>query len=50
MEEKTITITLEEYYEMLKKSLKYDFLYEMAMEGRYLTDREKMVFGIKDKE
>lgn len=48
METKTITITIEEYNELLKKSLKYDFLYEMAQEGGYLTEREKIVFGFKE--
>lgn len=47
MEAKTIKITLEEYYELLKKSLKYDFLYELAKQSEYLTDRERMVFEIK---
>ena len=50
MEEKTITITVTEYYEMLKKSLKYDFLYEMALKSKYLTDREKIAFGIREEE
>lgn len=49
METRAITITVEEYNEMLKKSLKYDFLYEMALESDYLTEREKVVFGIKGK-
>ena len=48
METITITITQEEYNELIRKSLKYDFLYEMAKDGRYLTDREKLVFGIKE--
>ena len=48
MEERTITITVAEYNELLKKSLKYDFLYEMAKESNYLTDREKLVFGIRE--
>ena len=47
METRTITITVEEYNELLKKSLKYDFLYEMAKESDYLTDRERIAFGIK---
>lgn len=47
METKTVTITLEEYNELLKKSLKYDFLYEIAQDSGYLTDRERMVYGIK---
>ena len=47
MEERTITITMEEYKELLKKSLKYDFLYDMAKDSEYLTDRERMVFEIK---
>lgn len=47
MEAKTIKITLEEYYELIKKSLKYDFLYELAKQSEYLTDRERMVFEIK---
>lgn len=50
MEAKTIKITLEEYYELLKKSLKYDFLYELAKKSSYLTDREKLVFGIREEE
>ena len=48
MEERTITIAVTEYNELLKKSLKYDFLYEMAKDGKYLTDREKLVFGIRE--
>lgn len=47
MEQRTITITTEEYNELLRKSLKYDFLYDLAKETDYLTDRERMVFGIK---
>ena len=47
METKTITITIEEYNELLKKSLKYDFLYEIAQEGGYLTDKERAIYGIK---
>lgn len=47
MEQGTVTITQEEYKELIRKSLKYDFLYELAQEGGYLTDRERMVYGIK---
>ena len=47
MEQGTVTITQEEYKELIRRSLKYDFLYELAQEGGYLTDRERMVYGIK---
>lgn len=47
MEQRTITITIEEYNELLKKSLKYDYLYEIAMESGYLSERERLVYGIK---
>jgi hypothetical protein len=47
METKTITITQEEYNELIRKSLKYDYLYELAQESGYLTDRERMIYGIK---
>lgn len=50
MELGTITITQEEYRELVRKSLKYDFLYEMAKKSSYLTDREKLVFGIREEE
>ena len=43
-----LIIRTEEYKELIEKSLKYDLLYEMALERAYLTDREKLVFGIKE--
>ena len=50
MEQGTVTITQEEYKELIRKSLRYDFLYEMASEGRFLTDRERLIYGIKEEE
>ena len=47
MEQGTVTITQEEYKELIRKSLRYDFLYEIAQEGGYLTDRERMIYGIE---
>ena len=42
-----VVILTEEYKELIEKSLKYDLLHEMAKESAYLTDRERLVFGIK---
>lgn len=47
METGTVTITQEEYKELIRKSLKYDLLREIAQDGGYLTDREKAIYGIK---
>lgn len=47
METGTVTITQEEYKELIRKSLKYDLLREMAQDGGYLTDKEKVIYGIK---
>lgn len=46
METGTVTITQEEYKELIRKSLKYDLLREMAQDGGYLTDKEKAIYGI----
>lgn len=45
-----VVIRTEEYRKLVEKSLKYDLLYEMAKESTYLTDRERLVFGIKQAE
>ena len=50
MEARMVTITLEEYNELLKKSFKYDLLHEMAQESNYLNDKERLIFGIKEEE
>ena len=47
MEQGTVTITQEEYKELIRKSLRYDMLREIAQDGGYLTDRERMIYGIK---
>lgn len=41
MEQGTVTITQEEYKELIRKSLRYDMLREIAQDGGYLTDKEK---------
>jgi hypothetical protein len=41
-----VVILTEEYKELIEKSLKYDALYEMALESSFLTDKEKLIYGI----
>lgn len=41
-----VLISTEEYKELIEKSLKYDALYEMALESSFLTDKEKLIYGI----
>ena len=47
METGTVTITQEEYKELIRKSLRYDVLREMAQDDGYLTDEERAIYGIK---
>ena len=47
MEQGTVTITQEEYKELIRKSLRYDMLREMAQDCGYLTDKERAIYGIK---
>ena len=47
METGTVTITQEEYKELIRKSLKYDLLRELAQDSGYLTGKEKAIYGIK---
>lgn len=48
METGTVIITTEEYKELTEKSLKYDLLRKMALENRWLTDREKLIYGVEE--
>ena len=41
-----VVILTEEYKELIEKSLKYDALYKMALERSFLTDKEKLIYGI----
>ena len=45
MEQGMVTITQEEYKDLIRKSLRYDMLREMAQDGGYLTDKEKAIYG-----
>ena len=47
MEQGMVTITQEEYKELIRKSLRYDMLREIAQDVGYLTDKEKVIYGIK---
>lgn len=47
MEQGTVIITQEEYKELIRKSLRYDMLREIAQDGGYFTDKEKAIYGIK---
>ena len=42
-----VTITQEEYKELIRKSLRYDMLREMAQDSGYLNDKERAIYGIK---
>lgn len=41
-----VVILTEEYKELIEKSLKYDALYKMALKSSFLTDKEKLIYGI----
>ena len=50
MEVGAVVILTEEYKELVKKSLKYEALREMALERTFLTDIEKLIYGINKTE
>lgn len=48
MNETTITITVEEYIELLKASVKIEILEQMTKEGRVYDSDVKSVLGIRE--
>lgn len=46
----TVTITAEEYRELVLKAYKYDKLRENCVAGRYATTEEDILFDITDAE
>lgn len=46
----TVTITAEEYRELVLKAYKYDKLRATCIEGRYASTEEEIVFDITDEE
>ena len=46
----TVTITAEEYRELVLKAYKYDKLRKSCVAGRYYTIEEDMLFEITDAE
>ena len=46
----TVTITAEEYRELVLKAYKYDKLRENCVAGRYATREEDILFDITDAE
>lgn len=45
-----LTFTEEEYKELIEKALKYDLLKKHMSQRGYLTDAEKLLLGIEEKE
>lgn len=45
-----LIITAEEYKEFTEKALKYDLLKKHLSQRGYLTDAEKLLLGIEEKE
>ena len=43
-----IEITQAEYRELIRKSLKYDLLREIALESKWLTCEERKIYGIEE--
>ena len=43
-------IKTEEYKMLIEKSLKYDLLSKMALERTWLTDAEKLIYGVEEEE
>lgn len=50
MTESTITLNLEEYLETARKAWKFELLQKEATSRTYLTDLEKAVFELPEKE
>ena len=46
----TVTITAEEYRELVLKAYKYDKLRATCVAGRYASTEEEIVFDITDEE
>ena len=46
----TVTITAEEYRELVLKAYKYDKLRAICVAGRYATNEEDILFDITDAE
>ena len=46
----TVTITTEEYRELVLKAYKYDKLRATCIAGRYASTEEEIVFDITDEE
>lgn len=46
----TVTIALEEYRELIRKSLKYDLLRAQTLEKSYIPQDERVLFEIKKEE
>ena len=46
----TVTITLEEYRALMRKSLKYDLLRAQALGKSYISQDDKILFDIKKEE
>ena len=46
----TVTITAEEYRELVLKAYKYDKLRATCIAGRYASTEEEIVFDITDEE
>lgn len=46
----TVTITAEEYRELVLKAYKYDKLRATCVTGRYASTEEEIVFDITDEE
>ena len=51
MENNTVTISKEEYENLIRTSCRVDFLEEMYMNRKYINDEElKMIFGFEERE
>lgn len=51
MENNTVTISKEEYEKLIRTSYRVDFLEEMYMKKRYLSDETlQMIFDFADRE
>lgn len=46
----TVTITLEEYRELIRKSLKYDLLRAQTLGQSYMSSDDRILFDIKKEE
>ena len=48
MKETNVSISLDEYKKLIRKEQRFDMLKGIAEKSGYLTDKERILYGIKE--